>query len=334
MNRRQILQSTGLALAATTLPLRARRAIRRQEIHRAWWQHGDESLALALHRQPSHGDMVLYLHGATFPAALSVAWRMEGVSWMDSLQDAGFDAWALDFAGFGDSDRPQCFHLPSEATPAFGTCPQAAGQIAAAIAYLRGLRPDARLHLVAHSWGTLPAQMAAIAHSREVSRLVLFGPVVPRDGLPTARPGGAWALVDEAAQRPRQRTGLPADVPTPVSEAEIDRWCRGYLASDPESATRTPPAAKVPNGPALDVTACWQGQALVDSTRVEQPVLVVRGEWDHVTTDEDARRLFAALRRSADRRDVKISGGNHWLHLQPRRTALWAESIGFLSAPG
>ena len=31
-----------------------------------------------------------------------------------------------------------------------------------------------------------------------------------------------------------------------------------------------------------------------------------------------------------DGRDVKISGGNHWLHLQPRREALWAETLSFL----
>src|SRR5438105_9990273 len=48
---------------------------------------------------------VLYLHGATFPSALSIAHRFDGHSWRDMLCDAGFDVWGLDFHGFGKSDR-------------------------------------------------------------------------------------------------------------------------------------------------------------------------------------------------------------------------------------
>src|ERR1700748_2778630 len=56
---------------------------------------------------------VLYVHGATFPSALSVAHRFEGKSWRDALDDAGFDVWGLDFYGFGHSDR-----YPEMAKPA------------------------------------------------------------------------------------------------------------------------------------------------------------------------------------------------------------------------
>jgi len=48
---------------------------------------------------------VLYVHGATFPSALSIAYRFDGRSWRDALGDAGFDVWGLDFYGFGHSDR-------------------------------------------------------------------------------------------------------------------------------------------------------------------------------------------------------------------------------------
>jgi len=332
MKRRDLLASTGLALAAAALPAPARAASALPaQRHRLDWAHDGETLSLVLHRQPGPGDIVLYLHGATFPAALSVGWRMDGVSWMDDLQRAGFDAWALDFAGFGAAARPRCFDQPADAAPPYGSCEVAATQIGAAIAYLRQLRPGARLHLVAHSWGTLPAQLAAIAHPGEVSRLVLFGPVVPRDGAPAELPKAAWSLVDEAAQRPRHRAGLPAGTPTPVQAAEIDRWCAAYLATDVAANTRRPASVKVPGGPSADVGACWQGRVLADSARVTQPVLIVRGEWDHVTTDDDARQLYTALSRSPDKRDVKISGGNHWLHLQPRRVALWRETAAFLA---
>jgi pimeloyl-ACP methyl ester carboxylesterase len=53
----------------------------------------------------SRRGAVLYLYGATFPSALSVAYRFGSVSWRDALCRAGFDVWALDFLGFGGSDR-------------------------------------------------------------------------------------------------------------------------------------------------------------------------------------------------------------------------------------
>jgi pimeloyl-ACP methyl ester carboxylesterase len=48
---------------------------------------------------------VIYVHGATFPSALSIAHRFDGRSWRDALCAAGFDVWALDFYGFGGSGR-------------------------------------------------------------------------------------------------------------------------------------------------------------------------------------------------------------------------------------
>lgn len=294
------------------------------------WEHRGERLQLALHRQPAAGDVVLYVHGATFPSALAVGWPMQGLSWMDDLQRGGLDAWALDFAGYGDSTRPTVFSLASSAAPPFGRCAAAAEQIALALAHIRRVRPHARVHLLAHSWGTLPAQQAVLAHPDDVSKLVLFGPVVTRDGPAHIGDQPAWTLMDEAAQRPRQRSGIPDAVATPVDDAELDRWCRAYLASDASAAQRTPAAVKIPAGPAADVAACWAGQTLLDAALIRIPVLIVRGEWDHVSTDADAARLFNQLSGCADKRDLKLSGGNHWLHLQPRRLALWAAVRSFL----
>lgn len=336
MNRRDLLKYSTLALATSTPPAiaasapsaRAPAASARHDL--LPWRDGDETLRLALTRQSGAGDAVLFVHGATFPAALSVGWKMHGVSWMDALQEAGLDAWAFDFAGYGGSDRPRVFDGDALAAPPYGTCADAARQIGAVLQHIRRERPDAPIHVIAHSWGTLPAQQAVIDHPHLVSRLVLFGPVAVRDGEAASEPSPAWTLIDEAHQRPRQRSGLPDHIPTPVDESEIDRWCAAYLDSDPTSTQRTPRSAKVPSGPGADIDALWAGRALVDSARIRQPTLIVRGEWDHVTTDVDAKRLFDALTGTRDKRDVKISGGNHWLHLQPRREALWAETLSFL----
>lgn len=292
--------------------------------------NGDESLRLAVHRQRSDGACVLYVHGATFPTSMSVAWRIDGVSWLDQMQQAGLDAWSFDFVGYGDSDRPACFAHPALQSPAFGRCKSAAGQVIAVLAHIRKQRPNAPIHVVAHSWGCLPAQQAAIDRPDLITRLVLFGPPVVRDGSISNQAAPAWALISAADQRPRHRSGLPQEAATPVDESEIERWCAAYLRTDRTAAERTPPSVKIPFGPMHDIAQLFAGRQIVASERITQPTLIVRGEWDHITTDTDARRLFDALSRAPDRRDVKIAKANHWMHLQPARTALWAETLGFL----
>src|SRR5258708_32861123 len=79
---------------------------------------------------------VLYVHGATFPSALSIAHRFDGKSWRDALNEAGFDVWWLDFYGFGHSDRYPEMDQPAAVNPALCVAGDAAGQLEAAIRFI------------------------------------------------------------------------------------------------------------------------------------------------------------------------------------------------------
>lgn len=57
---------------------------------------------------------------------------------------------------------------------------------------------------------------------------------------------------------------------------------------------------------------------------------IIRGDWDGLMVDDDARWLFDALKRARTKRDIKISRGTHLMHLEAMRVALWRESINFL----
>jgi len=63
---------------------------------------------------------------------------------------------------------------------------------------------------------------------------------------------------------------------------------------------------------------------------VRASVALIRGEWDGLIPDHDARWLFDAFTASLQKRDIKISGGTHLLHLESMRYALYRESINFL----
>jgi pimeloyl-ACP methyl ester carboxylesterase len=109
-------------------------------------------------------------------------------------------------------------------------------------------------------------------------------------------------------------------------------WGPAYIAADPTAASRTPPSVLVPNGPGADITEAWSGQLPYDPARITAPTLIVRGAWDVVTTDADARWLYDALTSAPVKRDVKIDRATHVMHLERGRRELYREVSAFLAA--
>jgi pimeloyl-ACP methyl ester carboxylesterase len=275
---------------------------------------------------------VLILHGSTLPSSLSAAARIDGVSWMDDLASRGFDVWALDFLGFGGSDRyAEMSQDPSSHAP-LGRARDAIAQVDAAVSFILQRTKRDRVALIAHSWGTIPAAMYSARAPHTIEKLVLFGPVVTRSGVRDSTPIQAWSVITPEARL----TGLLALPPKGTARVLSDDYAgffRGtYLASDPQSSSRNPPAIALPGGPDADLRDAWSGVELYDPAQIVAPVLIVRGEWDEITTDADARRLFEALHNTV-RRDVKLSGGTHVMQLEHARRELYAEVGAFLLEP-
>jgi pimeloyl-ACP methyl ester carboxylesterase len=282
--------------------------------------------SLFVRRQPLIGaPAVLYVHGATFPSALSVGFDFGGGSWLDDWHARGFDAWAFDFAGFGESGRYAAMSEPADHSAPLGRAPEAAGQIAAVLALIRRETGRPRASVVAHSWGSMPAACAAIAEPDHVDRLVLFAPIVRRTANPAPPILPAWRDVTVEAQRAR----FIADVPeghAPVLVA-FDRWAPAYLASDPDSGTRTPPAVRIPNGPAADNADAWAGRLAWNPAELTRPLAIVRGAWDSLCTDADAAGLLARATSAPERLDTRLDAGTHLMHLETGRRVLY-EAVG------
>jgi len=100
---------------------------------------------------------VLYVDGATFPSALSIAHRFDGYSWRDALCEAGLDVCGLDFHGFGFSDGCPEVVEPPQAHASLCRAPDASEQLEAAVRFTLAHRALPRLSIIAHSWGTIPA---------------------------------------------------------------------------------------------------------------------------------------------------------------------------------
>jgi pimeloyl-ACP methyl ester carboxylesterase len=275
---------------------------------------------------------VLYVHGATFPSALSIAHRFDGRSWRDALGDAGFDVWGLDLYGFGHSDRYPEMDRPAAESPALCVADDAAQQVEAAVHFILAHQNIGSISLIAHSWGSMPASLVAGEHPALVDRLVLFAPIARRDPRRYEQPATfpAWRIVTLEEQWDRFVEDVPAHETPVLSRLHFDEWGRRYLDSDPDSRSRDPFGVKTPLGPFSEIIKAWHGQLAWDPAKVRAPTAIIRGEWDGLIPDEDARWLFDALTHAPLKRDIKISRGTHLMHLETMRLALWRESVNFL----
>ena len=277
------------------------------------------------------GRVVLYVHGGTFPSALSIAHRFDGTSWRDSLCAAGFDVWGLDCHGFGVlSDPWPAMAEPVEAHPPFGGTTAASRQLEAAIRFICHQHGVARIALIAHSWGSMVAGDVAGRCPDLVERLALFGPIaqrVPGDA-PVRLPG--WRLISLADQWTRFTADVPPNEVPVLSRRHFDAWGEAYLDADPASRTRSPPAVKIPGGPFQDIFDAWDGRLAYDPARVRAKVAILRGEWDSLCTDRDAAWLCAAFSKAAACSDIRFARATHLMHLEENRHALYRATEEFL----
>lgn len=260
---------------------------------------------------------------------MSIFYRFDGRSWADALNDAGHQVWGFDWAGYGHSDR-----YPHSATEPMGRMADALPQLQRIIAAIRARNGDKPVALVAHSWGGSVAAAYASRHPRDVSALVLFGPIVPRaptHGTAATAPVTSHYPVSLWAQYRRFVEDVPRGQPQVLSEAHFQAWGETYLASDPTAATRSPPSVRTPAGPGADVQVWWSGHWLYEPGNVKAPTLLVRGAWDSLCTDADAATLLDAL-GSTHKTDRKVERATHLMHLETQREVLYRHTNDFLHA--
>ncbi len=278
-------------------------------------------------------NVVLYVHGATFPSGLSIAHRFDGESWRDALCAEGFTVWGFDFYGFGFSSRyPEMDQDPEMHAP-LGVAKEAAEQLAFVIRFILSHENIETISIISHSWGSMPVGLFASAHPTPVERWVLFAPIAKREArrYETPQKLPAWKLISSEQQWSRFVEDLPPGEPPVLSKIEFDEWSEAYLSTDPASRSRNPPSVKTPTGPFGEIIAAWHGILPYDPALVRIPIAIIRGEWDGLIPDNDARWLFDAFLNSPNKRDIKISRATHLMHLETMRQALWRESITFLN---
>ncbi len=276
-------------------------------------------------------DVVLFVHGATFPAGSTFDIALaDGPGWMSQVAAHGFDVYSLDIRGYGGSTRPAAMSRPPEANPPFARTPEAVRDISAAVDFILQRTGAKRLTLIGWSWGTTTTAAYAAQNPDKVAKLVLVSPV----WLPMQPPPfkGAYRTVTRDAARTFAIAGIPKDRADEISPlASFETWWTATLATDPDGAAQSPPVLRAPNGVMQDFAELWaQGKPTYDPAAIRARTLLVVGEWDVVTPPRMAQTLYTRLVNARERRLVLMSEGTHFMLIEKHRLRLIREVQNFL----
>ena len=277
-------------------------------------------------------NVLLFVHGATYPSETGFDLRLDGLSWMDVLAQQGFDVYMLDIRGYGKSSRTAAMDQPALQNPPIADTDTAARDFASAANWIRQRRGVDKINVLGHSWGTSTAALYTSRHADKVNRLVLYAPVWLRKSASLTDSGGALGAyrtvtIEDAFKR--KNTGLvPGREPQP--KEWFDAWAEVTFASDPVGSMANPKYVRAPNGSVKDGRLFWSaGKPVYNPELITVPTLLIVAEWDADTPLYMAETLFPLLTRSPEKKLVILSEGTHGIMNEVKRFNLFNEVTRF-----
>lgn len=326
--RRAVLKSAGLGVGAGLLAGLAPHAeatgnaeIWAQEY---WAKKGDVKLNLWRKRAgaPSSGQPplpVLFLvHGSSNSSRSSYDLAVPGkseYSLMNVFARYGYDVWTMDHDGYGYSGSSG-----NNSDIASGV-----EDLRAAIPVVMKETGRQKAHFYGTSSGGIRAAAYAQAERGTVDRLVLCAFTYKGNG---------------AAEIERRRKRIDALRASPRRKRDAD-MIRSIFTRDGHPSLYDPAVPEaiiaaemkfgdtIPSGTYLDMAA---NLPLVDPTKVRAPVLMLRGEFDGNSTNDDLLDFYRQL-PNGDRQFVILSQTAHSVGYSSNRHLLWYAMKNFLAAP-
>jgi len=281
------------------------------------------------------GRILLFVHGATYPAETAFDLELDGLSWMDYIAQHGYDVYLMDVRGYGRSTRPLEMAQPAKNNPPVVHTDVAIEDFGTVVDHILARRGVAKIDLMAWSWGTVIAGAYAAQNSDKVQRLILYAPLWLRQGPSLVRvegPLGAYRTVTMDTARQRWLTGVAAEKQKDlIPIGWFEAWWKANLEADPVGAKQDPPVVRAPNGVVEDGLRYWGADTrYYDAAKIQVPVLLVHAEWDADTPAYMAQALFARLTGAPAKRYVVVGEGTHTVIMERNRMQLFREVQLFL----
>lgn len=288
-------------------------------------------------------NIVLFVHGATYPSPPMFDLDVEGYSLMEHLAKNGYDTFGLDIRGYGGSTRPAEMNAPPQENKPIVRTDVAVRDIAAAVNHILQKRGVSKINLYGASWGTVTCGAYTSINNHKVNKLILYAPVYSfkhpvakafedkeHPGQPNLKMGAYRFVTVEATTKRWDRQIKPEDKTQWREKRVLDAINKAVIDSDPTSYSRTPPSLRAPNGVLVDVYYIFTGRPVYDASLISVPTLIIRGADDPTATNPDAQGLFKKLVKAPYKRYIVVGDGSHFVAFEKNYDQVFREVKLFL----
>ena len=298
-------------------------------------------------RQFTNDNIVLFVHGATFPSTPDFDLQYKDYSWADWMVNKGYVVYMFDKRNYGFSTREKAMDEPAAANKPVSRSFQVIRDIGAVVDHIRAKHKVDKVTLIGWSWGAMTCGYYTSLHSEKVRKLVMYAPAYafalhtnlgPGSGLQNKRKPyefnyalGAYRLGSKAANDGRWDGEIPvADKGQFREEGVRDAFALEALKTDPTSESRNPPALRAPNGVLEDSFMQSTGRAMWNASSIYVPTLVIAGEFDTWSYPEDREGLMRDLTNAPVKKSVLIPNATHFVLFEKPRFEFFNAIVDFL----
>src|SRR5579885_945860 len=292
-------------------------------------------------------NIVLFLHGATSPSTCDFDLAYKDYLWADWMIKHGYVVYMGDYRNYGGSTREKAMDEPAANNRPVTRSYLALRDIEAMVNHIKKTRNVQKVTLIGWSWGAMMAGYYASLHSENVQKLVLYAPLYnfndhtnlgPGSGLQNKRKPyefnfalGAYRLTTEAANTARWNGEIPVENKNEYRDpaVPVEFW-KECLATDPTSNTRNPPSLRAPNGVLEDSFYQATGRPLWSAANIYAPTLVIGGNYDTWSFQEDREGLMRELVHAPVKKNVLITDATHFVLFEKKRSEFFEEILEFL----
>ncbi len=326
--RRALLQSAAVGIGAGLLPGLSGRAQATGEAdiwsHEYWAHKGEVKLNLWRKRigAPQSGapalPVVFLVHGSSNSARSSYDLTVPGkgeYSLMNVLARYGYDVWTMDHDGYGYSGSSG-----NNSDMASGV-----EDLKAAMPVVAQETGRQKMHFYGTSSGGIRAAAFAQAQPQSVDRLMLAAFTYKGKGAAEIERRQKRIAELRASNRRKRDATMISSIFTRDGhpEAYEPEMVQALIADEMKFGN------EVPSGTYLDMAA---NLPIVDPTKILSPVLMIRGEFDGNSTNEDLLDFFRQL-PNGDRQFVILPRVPHSAGYSKQRHLLFYALHNFLAAP-
>lgn len=263
--------------------------------------------------------IAIVLHGATL-SSIIFDLKVTEHSMLGFLAAQGFATYSLDYRGYGNSSKPAAMNDPEMKSTPLIDHSDAHADVMDLIRYTQSIYPNLPINLVGFSWGSNISGFTSL--KTEINKLILLGPVYSYAN-PSWRELGDASDVMQLNKSiksyrivSRVRWHKPWDVEIPFTDKSVWRdpkllelLCDEIEATDADwaKATGNQGTIRIPTGVLSDAHRVYTRRPIYDASKITCPTLILRGEQDSASQNEDMQGLFAKLQCPKQRIDIPNS---------------------------